>query len=84
MAAAAYNAGPTRPRRWREGPVMEAAIWAENVPFTETREYVKKVLANAAMYSMLLDGQPLSVKARLGATIGPRPANEPPPNTELP
>jgi soluble lytic murein transglycosylase len=84
MAAAAYNAGPTRPRRWREGPVMEAAIWAENVPFTETRDYVKKVLANAAMYSMLLDGQPLSVKARLGATIGPRPANEPPPNAELP
>src|SRR5690606_25993731 len=33
MAAAAYNAGPGRPRAWREGPVMEAAAWAENVPF---------------------------------------------------
>ena len=30
MAAAAYNAGPSRPRNWRNGPVMEAAIWAEN------------------------------------------------------
>ena len=30
LAAAAYNAGPGRPRNWRNGPVMEAAIWAEN------------------------------------------------------
>jgi hypothetical protein len=33
LAAAAYNAGPGRPRNWRNGPTMEAAIWAENVPF---------------------------------------------------
>ena len=49
MAAAAYNAGPNRPRRWREGPVLEAAAWAENIPFTETRDYVKKVLSNARL-----------------------------------
>lgn len=77
LAAAAYNAGPTRPRRWREGPVLEAAIWAENVPFNETRDYVKKVLANATVYAALLKGQPLSLKARLGSAIGPR---EGPPN----
>ncbi|MDO8279217.1 MAG: lytic transglycosylase domain-containing protein, partial [Burkholderiaceae bacterium] len=46
LAAAAYNAGPGRPRNWRNGPVLEAAIWAENVPFNETRDYVKKVLSN--------------------------------------
>ena len=45
LAAAAYNAGPGRPRRWRDGPVLEPAIWAENIPFTETRDYVKKVLS---------------------------------------
>ena len=45
LAAAAYNAGPGRPRNWRDGPVLEAAIWAENIPFTETRDYVKKVLS---------------------------------------
>ncbi len=84
MAAAGYNAGPSRPRRWREGPVLEAAIWAESVPFTETRDYVKKVLANAAVYAALLDGQPLTLKARLGGTIGPRESSAPPPNTELP
>ena len=52
MAAAAYNAGPGRPRKWREGPLLEPAIWAENIPFPETRDYVKKVLSNAAYYAM--------------------------------
>lgn len=78
LAAAAYNAGPGRSRRWRApaegtGPVLEAAIWAENVPFNETRDYVKKVLANTTLYAALLSGQPQSLKARLG-TISPRDA----------
>jgi soluble lytic murein transglycosylase len=78
LAAAAYNAGPTRPRRWREGATLEPAIWAENIPFNETRDYVKKVLANATLYSMLLTGQPASLKARLGPPIGPADAVAPP------
>ena len=49
MAAAAYNAGPGRPRKWREGPVLDAAIWVENIPFAETRDYVKKVLSNSTL-----------------------------------
>ena len=57
MAAAAYNAGPSRPRRWREGATVEAAIWAENIPFNETRDYVKKVLSNATVYAAMLAGQ---------------------------
>ena len=133
LAAAAYNAGPSRPRRWREGPVVEPAIWAENIPFCETRDYVKKVLSNATVYAALLAGRvqvalpkPLpapaptngsgggasaasaaastasaaapampvvpavvhallpSLKARLGASIGPRPASAPTPDKELP
>jgi len=71
MAAAAYNAGPSRPRNWRNGPVMEAAIWAENVPFAETRDYVKKVLSNTTNYAAILTGAPQSLKARLGS-VGPR------------
>jgi soluble lytic murein transglycosylase len=74
LAAAAYNAGPSRPRAWRGqsgAAVMEAAIWAENVPFAETRDYVKKVLANTTNYAALITGQPQSLKARLG-NIGPR------------
>nr|WP_319565036.1 transglycosylase SLT domain-containing protein [uncultured Rhodoferax sp.] len=76
MAAAAYNAGPGRPRNWRGqsgGPVMEAAIWAENVPFSETRDYVKKVLANTTIYAAMISGKTQSLKARLGQ-IGPQDA----------
>ncbi|MBA3771113.1 MAG: lytic transglycosylase domain-containing protein [Ramlibacter sp.] len=83
LAAAAYNAGPGRPRSWRNGPVMEAAAWAENVPFNETRDYVKKVLSNTTTYAAILTGQPQSLKARLG-TVGPRDASRPEPNRELP
>ncbi|MDP1530171.1 MAG: transglycosylase SLT domain-containing protein [Rhodoferax sp.] len=77
MAAAAYNAGPGRPRAWRGqagAPVLEAAIWAENVPFTETRDYVKKVLANTTIYAAMISGQTQSLKARLGK-VGPRVAD---------
>ena len=71
LAAAAYNAGPRRSRAWRNGTPLEAAAWIENVPFGETRDYVKKVLANTTMYAALLTGKPQSLKERLG-TIGPR------------
>jgi soluble lytic murein transglycosylase len=83
LAAAAYNAGPGRPRSWRNGPVIEGAAWAENIPFSETRDYVKKVLANTNMYAAILSGQPQSLKARLG-TIGPRDAPEPEAFKDLP
>ena len=83
MAAAAYNAGPSRPRRWRNGPVMEGAAWAECIPFSETRDYVKKVLANTTMYAALIHSEPQSLKARLGV-VGPRDSNGAEENTELP
>ncbi len=83
LAAAAYNAGPGRPRNWRNGPLLEAAIWAENVPFSETRDYVKKVLSNTTNYAALLNGQPQSLKARLG-NVGPRDASAPPPDEKMP
>ena len=95
MAAAAYNAGPGRPRRWRDGPVVEPAIWAENVPFNETRDYVKKVLSNTAVYAALManilggsgtagGNTPPLLKARLGSTLGPRDASAPAPAPDLP
>ncbi|MGC4061942.1 MAG: transglycosylase SLT domain-containing protein [Aquabacterium sp.] len=84
LAAAAYNAGPARSRRWREGGRLDAAAWVENIPFNETRDYVKKVLANATVYAHILHGKPLSLKARLGNTIGPRAGNAPPSEDDLP
>ena len=83
MAAAAYNAGPGRPRNWRNGPVLEGAIWAENIPFNETRDYVKKVLSNTADYAGLFTGQPQSLKRRLG-TVGPLAPGEPDMSRDLP
>lgn len=70
LVAAAYNAGPGRPRKWRQGPVIDAAIWAENIPFNETRDYVKKVVANANVYAGLIHSTPQRVVDRLG-TVGP-------------
>ncbi len=80
LAAAAYNAGPGRPKGWRASlPVgIEGAAFAETIPFTETRDYVKKVLANSVAYAALLEpgttGQRLpSLKNRLGQ-VAPRAA----------
>jgi soluble lytic murein transglycosylase len=63
--------------------VLEGAIWAECVPFTETRDYVKKVLANTTLYAAVLTGEPQSLKARLGR-IGPRDSSEPADDPDLP
>jgi len=71
LASAAYNAGPGRARAWRADAPMEAAIYAESIPFNETRDYVKKVMSNANYYSQQFGHTLLSLKARIGI-IAPR------------
>ncbi|WP_426195399.1 transglycosylase SLT domain-containing protein [Massilia sp. DWR3-1-1] len=68
LASAAYNAGPGRARSWRAtlNAPMEGAIFAESIPYLETRTYVKNVLANATNYATLFENKPQSLKARLG------------------
>jgi soluble lytic murein transglycosylase len=68
LATAGYNAGPGRPKAWREGLAhpVEGAIFAETIPFNETRDYVKNVLSNTVYYAALFEGRPQSLKARLG------------------
>jgi len=66
MATAAYNAGPSRAKRWQGGGTLEGAIYVETIPFSETRNYVKKVLANAHMYAKQLGLAPVPLKQRLG------------------
>ena len=78
LASAAYNAGPGRPRSWRgflPRPV-EGAIFAETIPFTETRGYVKHVLSNTAWYAALFTGEPQSLKSLLGE-VQPGPPTAP-------
>jgi len=63
MVAAAYNAGPGRPRRWAEDygdprdPAMDPVDWVEMIPFTETRNYVMRVTESVVIYRALLAGQ---------------------------
>ena len=71
LASAAYNAGPGRARKWRAEQPLEGAIYAETIPFAETRDYVKKVMSNAVYYNTLFEGRPQSLKATLGM-IGAR------------
>ncbi len=56
MAIPGYNAGPGRPRRWlKERPDLDFDLWVEAIPFTETRRYMKRVLASRAAYAMLYE-----------------------------
>ncbi|HET7200685.1 MAG TPA: transglycosylase SLT domain-containing protein [Burkholderiales bacterium] len=71
LAAAAYNAGPSRARLWRGATPVEGAIFAENIPFGETRDYVKKVMANTVYYAAVLGTKPVPLKTRLGV-VPPR------------
>ncbi len=66
LAMASYNAGPHRVRGWlpSEGEV-EAAAWIDNIPFTETRRYVRRVLAYSAIYEHHLGRQPTRLNQRM-------------------
>jgi len=78
LASAAYNAGPGRARAWRASEPMEAAIYAESIPFNETRDYVKKVMSNASYYGQQFGNTLLSLKARIGVIAPRSPALEKP------
>ncbi len=60
MAAAAYNAGPSRPRAWSRqygdprDPSVDPVDWVEHIPFSETRTYVQRVMENVMVYRAIL------------------------------
>ena len=82
LASAAYNAGPGRARRWRDVKPLEGAIYAETIPFSETRDYVKKVMANAVFYAAL-DKRSTPLKTLMG-TIQPKSGSESAVDDDLP
>jgi len=66
LAAASYNAGPHRVRAWvPKENALDAAIWVENIPYEETRGYVKNVLAYAAVYEHRLGLRPRRLRDRM-------------------
>jgi soluble lytic murein transglycosylase len=58
LATAAYNAGPWRVQAWLPEKTQAADIWIETVPFHETREYLKRVLAYTVIYNYRLGLDP--------------------------
>jgi soluble lytic murein transglycosylase len=71
LASAAYNAGPSRALQWRDDKPLEGAIYAETIPFNETRDYVKKVMSNSTYYARTFGHQLPPLKQRLGI-VAPR------------
>jgi soluble lytic murein transglycosylase len=70
LASTAYNAGLNRARRWQPERTVEGAVFIESIPFDETREYVKRVMANTVHYALLLEGRSVPLKQRLGVITG--------------
>jgi soluble lytic murein transglycosylase len=66
LASAGYNAGPRRARDWRPEATIEGAVYAETIPFDETRIYVKRVMANTTYYAHHFSQELQSLKQRLG------------------
>ena len=64
FASAAYNAGPSRVRTWlgNSGGRLDAVAFIETIPFSETRGYVKNVLAYDAYYRHFM-GKPDKILA---------------------
>ncbi|WP_432722370.1 transglycosylase SLT domain-containing protein [Jeongeupia wiesaeckerbachi] len=69
LVTAGYNAGPGRARNWQNDDALDAAIYIETIPFDETRNYVKKVLANAQHYGASF-GTSTTLHQRLAAIPG--------------
>ncbi len=70
LATAGYNAGPGRARRWRAALPLEGAIYAESIPFTETRDYVKKVMTNTWFYAHQAGATTKKLKEMMGSVPG--------------
>jgi soluble lytic murein transglycosylase len=66
LATAAYNAGPHRVKSWLpESGYLDARIWIENIPFRETRKYVRRVLTDEAIFHWRLTGQRRRISSEL-------------------
>lgn len=62
LAIAAYNAGPSRVKKWLPNKAMPVDLWIELIPFKETRKYVSSVLTYAMIYQYRLQKNTLRLK----------------------
>jgi soluble lytic murein transglycosylase len=73
LAVAGYNAGPGAVRRWLPTSPMETDVWAENIPFNETRAYVQRVAWHSLVFAWLNDRKPRDVSSWPGTIQRPAP-----------
>ncbi len=67
VALAAYNAGPAAVDNWLPDEAVDADIWIENIPYNETRAYVRRVMWHSLVFKWLEDGRPQSAESWLEA-----------------
>jgi soluble lytic murein transglycosylase len=62
VALAAYNAGPHAADRWLPDAPIDADVWIENIPYNETRDYVRRVLWHTVVFRWLDSGRGLDAR----------------------
>jgi soluble lytic murein transglycosylase len=66
VALAAYNAGENTAERWLPDEAIDSDIWIENIPYNETRAYVRRVLWHSLVFEWLDTNRPQSTRDWLG------------------
>ncbi len=80
LATAAYNAGGLRVKQWLpNNGSLPADVWVEGVPFTETRNYLKRVLSYTVIYEQRLGRTPHTMLDRMTPISAPTLAEAKPP-----
>ena len=67
LSLAAYNAGTTAVARWLPRQSMDADVWIENIPYTETRAYVQHILEHIVAFAYVADAAPPRLAALMPA-----------------
>jgi soluble lytic murein transglycosylase len=78
LATAAYNAGEERVNDWRpDTGALAADVWIDTIPYTETRNYVHRVMAHTVMFDWRLNGTPQRLSDRIGQVTASAPVPAP-------
>jgi soluble lytic murein transglycosylase len=70
VALGAYNAGEAAAARWLPEDAVDSDVWVENIPYNETRAYVRRVLWHSLVYRWLETGEPQSTRSWVGKISG--------------
>jgi soluble lytic murein transglycosylase len=67
LTLAAYNAGPVSVARWLPAQPVDADVWIENIPYTETRGYVQHIFEHVVAFASVRNAEP----PRLSSLMAP-------------